>query len=113
MARQRREGKYPFNDWSGPLEGYDQFVESVAEKACQKFGVDQDGDCPVNMTFVDRTKFESLQYVPVPYSHKAKTEEEWDEILRAVSLNLTMATHDMDRTLAFLRHDRLRRRAAK
>ncbi len=99
MTERKRKPKYPFNDWGGPLEGFDEFVCDVIEKAKQQFGIDQDGDCPVNIHFTDRTKFEPLHHFDVPYEHKARTQEDMQEIEDALMSNLSMA---MERYRHFL-----------
>lgn len=78
--------EYKFNDWAGPLKGLDKFIDDTHERACAKFGVDADGDCPVNVLVIDRTKYEPMHYSPVPYEHLAKTNEDMlvieDRLLR-------------------------------
>lgn len=87
-----KKPKYPFNDWSKPLgEELFKFIDEVHEMACRRFGVDADGDKPVQLHFIDRTIYEPLHYEPVPYDHQAKTQEDLDEIERVLLNNLDFA----------------------
>jgi len=64
--------KYKHNDWMTPLDQkkFNAFCTKVNEAARREFGVDQDGDCPVQLRVTDRTRFEPVHYLNVPYGHK-------------------------------------------
>jgi hypothetical protein len=102
----KRQAKYPFNDWSEPPAELDEFKEEIQEAILQKYGADQDGDCPVHFQLVDRTKYQFSHYQPVPYTHAAKTQEDFRQIYNVLSINLATALRDMDNFVAHT-HDRL------
>lgn len=107
MAR----SKYPYNDWDKPLDGFDEWIEKISEEAKVKFGIDADGDCPVDILFIDRTKYEPIHWWLVPYEHKAKTTEELDEVETAVANNLETALSKYQRFLMLKKN--IRRRPAR
>jgi hypothetical protein len=83
--------KYPFNDWSKSPEGLDEWREEMRDQIKRKFGIDADGDCPVNLLVIDRTKYQPLHYQLVPYEHEAKTPAQRDKIEQVLLTNLTTA----------------------
>jgi hypothetical protein len=74
-----------------------EFHEEISKLAREKFGQDCDGDVPVDIVVVDRTRYERMHYFHIPYDSKISTPEEWDDRLRAIVTNLEMATSDMNR----------------
>ena len=61
-----------------------------------KYEVDADGDVPVQVKLVDRTKFQKLPYLPLPLmGGYPKSAEEFQDALRYASSNLSMAQHDL------------------
>lgn len=87
----RNPEKYPYNGWDKPLTGLDEWVEKIHEQACKKFGVDSDGDCPVNIRVIDRTKFAPDHWWSVPYEHEAKTMDQLDKVEDMIARNLDIA----------------------
>lgn len=83
--------KYKFNDWSGPLEGFDKWRNSLYAAAKLEFGIDQDGDCPVDIKVIDRTKYWPDHYWLIPYDHRAKTASDLDKIEELLGRNLDQA----------------------
>ncbi len=72
-----------------------------------KYEKDADGDIPVDFRLVDRTRFERLHYIPVPYEHQAKNDKEHMDILSTLNLNLLIASQGIDRHIRIL--DMIRR----
>jgi hypothetical protein len=70
-----------------------------------KWGMDPDGDRPIEWKLIDRTRFERMHYVPIPYEHKAKGEAVFDR-LHFVALNASIANRDLDTTLKLLEFHR-------
>ena len=67
-----------------------QIFSAIAELKYQASG---DGDIPVEIDVLDRTRFENLAGdLPLPYMHKAKTMEEVDNIIDRAACNAAMAT---------------------
>ena len=73
----------------------DTFLSEVYKLTKKRFGVDEDGDPPLDIHFIDRTKYWPLHYEPVPYDHKAKTQADHDDIMGALTHNLTTALDAM------------------
>lgn len=89
--------RYKFNDWGKPLGAdFHKFWDATIVAAKRRFGVDQDGDCPVQVLMIDRTSEEPWHYCAVPYLHKAKTGEDIEEIELMLLLNLGTAYRALD-----------------
>jgi len=67
------------------------------ERAREFFGVDEEGDALVQIVLVDRTRFSSMNYAPIPFTFPIEpgTDEAWD-LKRRLMLNLRLATTDLD-----------------
>ena len=61
-----------------------------------KYESDADGDLPVEVTVVDRNRFNPLHYLPVPYRHKPGTEEGMRNYERVIAANLAQAAYWID-----------------
>ena len=98
--------KYSFNDWMTPLDeaAVAKFEDRVHHLACQTFGIDQDGDCAVGVSVVDRTRYEARHWFPVPYEHKAKTPDEVAAVEAALLDNLSQAVDALSRYRGLQRH---------
>lgn len=60
-------------------------LSEIIREICEaKYEKDPDGDIPINWDILDRTKYEPLDLLQVPYSHKDK-----DGHFKAVVSNLT------------------------
>lgn len=68
-----------------------------------KWQKDPDGDLPVNYKLIDRTRYEPMHFFTVPYEHKAKTDEEREDILDRHLTNLRMSADRVDNLLKIRR----------
>lgn len=75
-----------------PQEDVNAFAQRVHDLAVETFGKDFDGDCPVEVEVVDRTRRRSNVFVAPQYGHKAGDEEEYEDCL----YNLRIAVEAMD-----------------
>ena len=65
-----------------------------------KYETDADGDTPIDIDVLDRTRFEPHHsYLALPYMHKAKTVEDVDEIISSASCNANTAMSRLDSLL--------------
>ena len=79
-----------------------------------KFEADPDGDRPIDWNIIDRTKYWPMHFTQVGYSHKAKTDEDWQRIMDANLINLSIALEDMRQTTALMRdRNRNKKNASK
>lgn len=69
-------------------------LESLIEKY---FDADSDGDLPIDLHMVDRTKYQRLHYTPIPYDHK--NENDLDRVVELSLLNLNIAQEDFNRAI--------------
>ena len=103
FLKERREsnggGWAPVTD-----EDMEQFHEVIYALIEAKWGADADGDRPMEYKLIDRTRYKSLHYFPIPYGHKdGKREEEFDNAIT----NLSMAMESVRTTeVVFERRDR-------
>jgi len=88
----------------GEIEDLYKIILRILELKYEK---DADGDIPVDFRLVDRTRFEPLHYIPVPYEHQAKNDKERMDILSTLNLNLLIASQGIDRHIRIL--DMIRR----
>lgn len=77
-------------------EQLEELREELQDLAEKRFGVDSEGDPRVEVILVDRTRTQSLRYIPLPYEHKAASQEERDQILDIAHRNLGIAMRDFD-----------------
>jgi ribosomal protein S10 len=109
------KNKYPFTDWSQPLDEkkLDAFIEKVREMAYMEFGIDADGDCPLNIHFIDRTIHEPLHFMPIEYRHKIdKDPDKLEERLSDIVFNMRMWSNKLDEEFRIRQHKRVDRREA-
>jgi hypothetical protein len=77
-----------------------------------KWQKDCDGDPPVRIKLIDRTRYEAFHYQPIPYDFdhenndfdKLNSEYSFKDILRKKILNLNVATQEIERTLYILEY---------
>lgn len=69
----------------------DAFRRKVEQMAKQELGTDSDGDPRLEVLLIDRSRFERMHFVPVPYHHKARSSAALENIRRLVALNLRLA----------------------
>lgn len=98
------ERKSRERDYQLPQDLLDRFYAKVTRLAEQTFGRDCDGDLPVDIEIVDRTRYERLHYQPVPYSHKPHDPE---ERLRLLHGNLRLALDEVARDMDLRKRKRL------
>lgn len=75
----------------------DRFHRRLGEIAASVFGVDPSGDPWIEIKVIDRSRMHRMHYEPVPYLHKAETEEEVEEVGRMIGLNLRVAFEEWNR----------------
>jgi hypothetical protein len=73
-------------------------ISDVIEAKCE---ADPDGDRPINVIVVDRTRFEPMHFFPVEYDDD-KTKEEKQEILNRHLANLSIAMSRVDNAMRVL-----------
>jgi len=73
------------------LVDVDQLADIIRELIKLKFAKDPDGDLPIEVQLVDRTRFEPMLYRPVRYSHRVKNIGELRDILDGHGFNLDIA----------------------
>jgi regulator of replication initiation timing len=83
----------------------DTFNCQVQDMAASHFGVDCDGDLPVDIRIIDRTRYERSHYLHVPYKDSADTSEEHEAVLDALMTNLSISTEDINRWHRIRRFD--------
>jgi hypothetical protein len=76
------------------LTKFEDELNALAERT---FGVNEEGSCPITVSILDRSRFEYQHWLPVPYPHKAKTDESKREIRDSIYLNLMSATEAFER----------------
>lgn len=85
------------------LDKLADFENKIYAMAKEEFGTDDCLTQKVSVICVDRSRNQPLHYFQVPYSHKAKTEEEKDIILDRLLSNLSIATEAMENYLKIKR----------
>jgi len=68
-----------------------------------KWGKDPDGDLPIELEVVDRTRFQRMHYAPVPYEQDADGALGLER-LGIVLLNANIANRELDVTLRILQN---------
>lgn len=88
------------------IQSLSDIIEHILEI---KYERDPDGDLPVELTLVDRTRCKRLHAMAVPYLwslDRQPTAKELRGVITTVALNLSLAQSDADMLLGFL-SDRL------
>jgi hypothetical protein len=65
---------YSDGNYKLPTELVQEFYDKVIELAEETFGRDGDRSLPVSIHIVDRTRFEPVHFIEVPYRHKIEDE---------------------------------------
>ena len=68
-----------------------EFWDKCYELAGKTFELDCDGDLPVQVKVLDRTRFQPSHYLPIPYDHKAASIKELNEIGDRLTKNVQIA----------------------
>jgi hypothetical protein len=76
------------------------FWDRLYKLAEKEFEKDCDGDLPIQIFVLDRTRCEPDHYQPIPYAHKAASMEELNKISEAMMHNVKWA---IDSLQSFLR----------
>lgn len=101
--RKRSDGGYAPVD---PKE-VEQLEAIVGGLVSLKYGADADGDHPVEVSIVDRTRFERSHYFAIPYTHKAEKGREvevLDEAIDLAATNVNIAAGKLDILIQCRRH---------
>lgn len=77
----------------------DQLAQKCWELAGEMF---QDGEIPVEIIVIDRTRYESLCTMPVPYHHKAVETNQQAERFSLLVHNLSQAAESVERFIRLL-----------
>lgn len=94
------------------LEKLRAFQDKIYKMARQEFGTDDEGKInKVSIICVDRSRYWPMHWFPVPYDHKAKTEEDLETILRALLTNVSIAADEMRIHLDIERYRKQRKAA--
>lgn len=87
---------HPWNPKNVPTDKLQAVWKAATEKAEELFEEDEDGDLPIDIRILDRSRFQPYHHAGVPYSHHAITEDDHDEILRSLMSNLAAATDNLE-----------------
>lgn len=75
----------------------DKLYEKFGKLAKEIFGIDSDGDLPLDICLIDRTRYGRMHFRPIPYDHKVVTDEEHKDVLGALICNLAIASEEINR----------------
>lgn len=103
--------------WAEVAEGdIDKLYAIVLRILEMKYEKDCDNSLPVEVDFVDRTRFERLHHFLIPYEHMAKSNDERMEILSRLNSNVQSAVSALNqhiRMLDHIRHEENRKEEGK
>jgi hypothetical protein len=136
--------KTPADEWCTdetymlPIELCQKFYDKVIKLAEEMFGRDCDNHLPVDIHIIDRTRFEPVHFIEVPYRHKiediAKSklnnrydeptaeqrkeveeekQEKLEDMLHDLAVNASMAMDRLKSELQIRRHHHLEKRLKK
>ncbi len=83
----------------------DKLYEEFGKLAKKLFGVDEDGDLPLDIRLIDRTRYGRMHFRPIPYDHKVVTDAERKDVLGALMCNLAIASEEITRWHRCLEHN--------
>jgi hypothetical protein len=89
-------------------EDVSQLYDIVYLLVKEKFAPDCDGDRPIDVTIIDRTKFRGMAFQPVPYHRSDNTLT--DAVLEDHLSNLTIALNDVTNLLRIRRYEQSRKK---
>lgn len=78
---------------------FNQLCTIIDRIVKMKWSKDPDGDLPIEVEVIDRTRFEPMHYAPVPYEHEVKNALEQGQRLSIVLMNSQIASRELDITL--------------
>jgi hypothetical protein len=94
------------NGWAKVTSGDLQEISEIFHTILVlKFERDCDGDLPVEFDLTDRTCCERRHCYPLPYHHKASTEEELDDIISTAAANAKVASERLDLLLRLRKYE--------
>ena len=113
----KHRSKCKNSGWAEVAEGDIEKLHAIILKILEmKYERDCDNSLPVEVDLVDRTRFERLHHVLVPYEHMAKTNDERMEILSRLNANARIAVEALNqhiRMLDHIRHEENRKEEGK
>lgn len=78
-------------------------LEDLYEIFCDiidaKFDKNCYGDYPVSLSIIPRITHEPLSYIPIRYIHKAKSEDEINDIIEMAGINVSIASDKLNQLL--------------
>ena len=90
--RRKSDGGYALVEKSD----IDLFYRLIYALIEEKWQNDCDGDYPVEVKIINRRTHERMHYLPVPYLHKCKTEDDFLQYIHAVNCNVGTACGKFD-----------------
>lgn len=84
----------------------DTFDCKVRELAANTFDMDSDGDIPVDIRVIDRTRYERCHYFYIPYEGNADNPAEHESVLDSLMSNLAISTEAINRWHRVRRFDK-------
>lgn len=103
----KHRSKCKNSGWAEVAEGDIKQLYAIVLKILEmKYERDCDNSLPVEVDFVDRTKFERSHYFFIPYEHMAKSNDERMEILSLLSSNSRLAVEALANHIKILEYIR-------
>ena len=78
------------------VDNLNHIISTIIE---QKWAADQDGDRPIDVTIIDRTKYEPLHHFALPYLYKIEDSDSLDEYTRRAFHNVSCAMEALERAM--------------
>ena len=94
--------------WAKPSEDdMDLLWGVVYEILEQKFELDCDGDLPITPFLLDRTRYQPLLFVNIPYTNRDSTKKERALAMEMYSMLVNTYANRLDNELRLMRYDDL------
>lgn len=77
------------------LEDMQNFLNVIDLLMSAKWEEDADGDYPIDIHLTNRHTHQRSHYMNVPYLHKCKTKSDFDEYIRRVMANASLAGEEV------------------
>lgn len=98
--------KAEHSSWAKPTTDDMKLMDAIIyEMIERKFERDCDGGLPINYHVCDRTRFEPLTYVNIPYTHTDPTREDRIRAMELFSMLVSIYTGRLDASIRSLRYD--------
>jgi hypothetical protein len=78
-------------------EVLDDLYEEFVKLATEKLKPEERQSLNIDIHILDRTRYEMDHYEPVPYEERSYTEEEYEQVLRALISNMNTASEALNR----------------